>query len=224
MFTGIIEEMGKVAEIRKQSMAMELAICARKVLEGTKIGDSIAVNGVCLTVTSFNDSSFTVDVMPETMKRTNLGSLRVGSMVNLERALAVGSRLGGHFVQGHVDGEATVIEKIQHENAVLFRFRVSPEHTRYMVEKGSIAINGISLTLVDVGQDWFSVSIIPHTLRETTLQFAQIGDRVNIECDLIGKYVAKLLDNRSFPSLTMEKLRETGFLADKGGNDVVSFD
>jgi riboflavin synthase len=216
MFTGIIEEIGCIQKMERSGQAMRLAVRCRKVLEGTRLGDSIAVNGVCLTVTSLGGDFFTADVMPETMNKTNLGSLSVGSPVNLERAVAAGQRMGGHFVQGHVDGVGTVAERTPYENAVLFKFRVSPELTHYMVEKGSIAVSGISLTLVDVGRDFFTVSVIPHTLRETILQYAKPGDPVNIECDIIGKYLAKWASAGTSSGLTAEKLLNTGMIGSKG--------
>jgi riboflavin synthase len=216
MFTGIIEEIGCIQKMERSGQAMRLAVRCRKVLEGTRLGDSIAVNGVCLTVTSLGGDFFTADVMPETMNKTNLGSLSVGSPVNLERAVAAGQRMGGHFVQGHVDGVGTVAERTSYENAVLFKFRVAPELTHYMVEKGSIAVSGISLTLVDVGRDFFTVSVIPHTLRETILQYAKPGDPVNIECDIIGKYLAKWAGAGTSSGLTAEKLLETGMIGSKG--------
>lgn len=212
MFTGLVEEVGVIRQISRSGMAMELTVQCRKVLEGTQLGDSIAVNGVCLTVTRLGSDFFAADVMPETMKRTNLGHLQPSSPVNLERALAAGQRMGGHFVQGHVDGVGTIIERRPFENAVLFGFRVPPELTHYMVEKGSIAVNGISLTLVEVGSDFFTVSVIPHTLRETQLQSARVGDMVNIECDMIGKYIAKWVGKTSSPTLSLEKLKQTGFV------------
>jgi riboflavin synthase len=198
--------------MERAGMAMRLTIACRKVLEGTQLGDSIAVNGVCLTVTGMGADFFTADVMPETMKRTNLGRLFLSSPVNLERALVAGKRMGGHLVQGHVDGVGELTERRPHENAVLFRFRVPPELTDFMVEKGSIAVNGISLTLVDVGRDFFTVSIIPHTLKETMLQFARPGDPFNIEVDIVGKYVAKWLGKRSSSGLSLEKLKENGWI------------
>lgn len=191
MFTGLVEEVGTVREMKRAGQTMELTIACHKVLEGTQLGDSIAVNGVCLTVTRLGTDFFTADCMPETMIRSNLGELQPSSPVNLERAIAAGQRMGGHFVQGHVDGVGVIEERRPHENAVLFRFRVPPALTHFMIEKGSVAVNGISLTLVDVGHEFFTVSVIPHTLSETQLQTAQPGDIVNIEVDMIGKYLAK---------------------------------
>ncbi|MGI6126861.1 MAG: riboflavin synthase [Planifilum sp.] len=193
MFTGIVEEVGRIEGIKRRGASMVLEVACRRVLEDVRIGDSIAVNGVCLTVISFSDSTFSADVMPETMNRTNLGELQIGSPVNLERALAAGDRFGGHFVQGHVDGTGMIESLTPDENAVRFRIGVPEELTRWMVEKGSVAINGISLTLVEVGERHLTVSVIPHTLEATQLKEAQVGDRVNIECDMIAKYTAKLL-------------------------------
>lgn len=213
MFTGIIEEMGQIRRMRRRgTAAMELMIGCRKVLEGTRIGDSIAVNGICLTVTQLEADGFTADVMPETMAKTDLKEQREGSWVNLERALAVGERMGGHFVQGHVDGLGRIMGRDKLQNAVIFRIGAPRDLTKYMVEKGSIAVNGISLTLVEVGAEEFTVSVIPHTLTVTQLQTAQMGDLVNIECDMIGKYVAKLLGEVGATSEGLqEKLKRFGF-------------
>ncbi|MFC7442182.1 riboflavin synthase [Laceyella putida] len=215
MFTGIIEEVGQLIHVKKQPAAMELTVQAKQVLQGTRLGDSIAVNGVCLTVTRMGTDVFCADVMPETMKRTNLRHLHAGAPVNLERALAVGDRLGGHFVQGHVDGVGTIQSITPLANAVVFRIQVEPALTDYMIPKGSVAVNGISLTLVDVEADAFSVSIIPHTLHHTQLQQAKPGDQVNIECDMIGKYLAKWVKGKpatAHDSLSMETLKKAGFL------------
>lgn len=190
MFTGIIEEKGVVEGFLSDG---KLKITASRVLEGTNIGDSIAVSGVCLTVTELPGDSFVVDVMPETLKRSTLGSLQRGSDVNLERAVQAGARLGGHIVNGHVDGIGRVRERRAAENAVLFVIEAPPEICGYTVEKGSIAIDGISLTIVEAQESRFSVSIIPHTLGETTLGGAQPGKSVNLEVDIIAKYVEKLL-------------------------------
>ncbi|MBN2168742.1 MAG: riboflavin synthase [Actinobacteria bacterium] len=190
MFTGIIEEKGVVAGYPANG---KLKISAKRVLEGTGIGDSIAVSGVCLTVTELPGDAFIVDVMPETLTRCTLGGLRPGSIVNLERALQVGARLGGHIVNGHVDGVGTVRERRLKENAVMFVIDAPREICSYTASKGSIAIDGISLTVVEVHESWFSVSIIPHTLEETTLLEAKPGVKVNLEADIIAKYVEKLL-------------------------------
>ncbi|MCS1350858.1 riboflavin synthase [Mechercharimyces sp. CAU 1602] len=215
MFTGLIEEVGTVQHLVQQGQTMKLTIACKEVLDGVALGDSIAINGVCLTVVHFDHRSFTADVMPETMKHTQLHSLQRGSFVNLERAMAAGGRFGGHFVQGHVDGVGTILERKPVENAVLFRLQVPRELTSYMIERGSIALNGISLTLFEVREDQIVVSIIPHTLAQTQLQTARVGDPINVECDMMGKYVRKqlqmLVSESSGEGLTKEKLINLGF-------------
>ncbi|MBD1372957.1 riboflavin synthase [Hazenella sp. IB182357] len=194
MFTGLIEEVGSVKEIVAQGNTMKLTIACEAVIEDTKLGDSIAVNGVCLTVTQMGENYFVADAMPETMERSNLRDFKHRTPVNLERALAAGQRMGGHYVQGHVDGVAVLMNVEPIENAVVYRFRAPAGLTDYMVEKGSIAINGVSLTLVEVEAELFSVSVIPHTLAETNLKDTHPGDYVNIECDMTGKYIVKWLE------------------------------
>ena len=216
MFTGIVEEVGTIRSVVSGGSSGEIAINARTVLENTKIGDSIAVNGVCLTVTKMTDGGFTADVMPETLRRSNLGRLHIGDSVNLERAMAADGRFGGHIVSGHIDGVGTVAEMKRESNAVWVKISAASEILRLIVEKGSIAIDGISLTVAEVTNRDFSVSIIPHTGNETTLLKKQIGNRVNLENDIVGKYVEKLLQSKSVPSkteskITMEFLREHGF-------------
>ncbi|MDF2667892.1 MAG: subunit alpha of riboflavin synthase [Paenibacillus sp.] len=194
MFTGIIEEIGRMRRIRKQGQAMILTIEARILLEDVKLGDSIAVNGVCLTVIAFDSDSFTVDVMPETFRLTTLARLQNGSRVNLERAMQASSRFGGHIVQGHVDTTGTIVARHREENAVVFQVEPgSVEPMKYMLPHGSITIDGISLTLVAVSEQSFTVSIIPHTLAQTILEEKQPGDTVNLECDILGKYIERLL-------------------------------
>lgn len=216
MFTGIIEEIGVLQNMKRGANEYQLTLSAKKVLQDVKLGDSIAVNGVCLTVTSFTSEQFTVDVMPETVKATSLQSLARGSSVNLERAMAANGRFGGHFVQGHVDGVGTIKSKNQVSNAVYFWIETSAEMMRYIVPKGSVAIDGISLTVVEVKDNQFSISIIPHTITETILQFKQNGDVVNIECDMLAKYMERLLEKRvehtSNNGVTLEKLAENGYL------------
>lgn len=197
VFTGIVEEVGRVRQLKQTHLAMELVIECEQVLEGTRIGDSIAVNGVCLTATEIGSRYFRVDVMPESVKRTHFHCLKLDEPVNLERALRVGDRLGGHFVQGHVDTTAILMERTPYENAEIFRFQIDQKWTRLMIEKGSIAINGISLTLVEVNEEDFTVSLIPHTLEQTQLRFTKPGDMVNVECDMIGKYLAKWMNASS---------------------------
>lgn len=193
MFTGIIEEIGKIKRVSISGKSGSLEIGASKVLSGTKVGDSIAVNGVCLTVTSLSASGFTADVMAETLRRSSLGSLSAGSGVNLERAMAADGRFGGHIVSGHIDGTGTISKMQKEENAVWVHIKAATEILNLIVEKGSIAIDGISLTVAGVNESEFSVSVIPHTAEETTLLSKKAGDLVNLENDIIGKYVQKLL-------------------------------
>lgn len=193
MFTGIIEEVGRVASLRRGAHSCVLTIEASRVLEDVSVGDSIATNGVCLTVTSFTSSAFTADVMHETIDRSSLGSLKPGSPVNLERALPANGRFGGHIVSGHIDGVGTVSAVAADDNAVWYTIEAVPAILRHIVEKGSIAIDGISLTVASVDGRSFRVSIIPHTRAETTLAARRVGDIVNLECDVVGKYVERLL-------------------------------
>lgn len=215
MFTGIIEEIGYVKRINQQSRSAQIEIKADKVLGDVAVGDSIAVNGVCLTVVAFDSQHFTADVMPETISKTNLRELKPGSPVNLERALQLGGRLGGHIVQGHVDAIGTIVEKQILEIAIIYRIATEPELLQYVVPKGSVAIDGISLTVVDVFQDSFTVSLIPHTAHETVLGEKKPGDRVNLESDIIGRYVKHLM-NRNHgeerQALNLSFLAEHGFI------------
>lgn len=210
MFTGIIEEVGRVQRIVHGARTAVLMIEAKQVLEDVKVGDSIAVCGVCLTVTSFSSHSFTADVMPETLKRSALGQLKPGSPVNLERAMSANGRFGGHIVSGHIDGTGTITRIRPEGNAVWYTIAPPPALLRYIVEKGSIAIDGISLTVADVTAQDFSVSIIPHTQAETTLAHRRVGDKVNLETDCIGKYVEKLLGMPQ-TGVTAEFLNRCGF-------------
>lgn len=216
MFTGIIEETGSVMGIVSGSTSGEIRIRASKVLEGSAIGDSIAVNGVCLTVTRFLPDGFTADVMPETLRRSNLGSLRSGDPVNLERAMAADGRFGGHIVSGHIDGTGTIASMRREENAVWVSIAAGTDILALVVEKGSIAIDGISLTVAGVTDSEFKVSIIPHTGQETTLLGKRTGDIVNLETDIIGKYVQKLMgarqEDRPESGVTMDFLAQNGFL------------
>jgi len=196
LFTGIIEEVGKVQEVIKATKSAKIVIDARKVLEDVMIGDSISTNGVCLTVTEFSTSSFVVDVMAETMRRSNLHLLKAGDEVNLERALRVGDRLGGHIVSGHIDGTGIITEYEKEDNAVWVTISARREILRYIVQKGSITIDGISLTVAYINDKVFKVSIIPHTKEITTLLRKKVGDLVNLECDMVGKYVEKLIMNK----------------------------
>jgi len=192
MFTGIIEEKGVVKSIKTEGKSSRMIISAFKVLEDLKTGDSINTDGVCLTVTEFSPTSFTVDVMPETMLRSTFGKLKPGSHVNLERALLLSDRLGGHLVNGHIDGTGIISRIRKDENAVWLSITAENPILRYIVEKGSVAIDGISLTVVNVDRHSFEVSVIPHTQAETTILTKKTGNAVNIECDIIGKYVEKL--------------------------------
>ncbi len=216
MFTGIVEEKGRLLSIEKGAVSAILTIGAGRVLEGTKIGDSIAVNGVCLTVTTLGSDRFSADVMAETLRRSSLGNLSVGASLNLERALAVGDRLGGHIVSGHIDGTGRITEIRQEDNAVWYRIEADAKLLRYIVEKGSIAIDGISLTVATVDSRSFQVSVIPHTREVTALSERKIGDTVNLENDIIGKYVERLLapasgEDAKGSGLTMDFLAEHGF-------------
>lgn len=193
MFTGIIEEVGRVSSVRRGAHSCVLTVSARTVLSDVHLGDSIATNGVCLTVTAFDDASFSADVMHETLDRSSLGRLRPGSPVNLERAMAADGRFGGHIVSGHIDGIGTIKELTVDDNAVWYRIEAVPALLRHVVEKGSIAIDGISLTVASVDATSFSVSIIPHTRAQTNLATKRAGDVVNLETDVIGKYVERLL-------------------------------
>ena len=193
MFTGIIEEIGKVTQIQKGTHSAILQIQAKIVLEQLKIGDSVAVNGVCLTVTSISSHSFTADVMHETLNRSALSALTCGSSVNLERAMPANGRFDGHIVAGHVDGVGKIMQIRRDDNAVWFTIQANSYIMHYIVEKGSIAIDGISLTVASLSADSFCVSIIPHTAKVTTLGMRKIGDTVNLENDIIGKYVEKFL-------------------------------
>lgn len=215
MFTGIVEEMGKIRHVALAGSSGQIAVQARKVLEGTKIGDSIAVNGVCLTVTSLQPDGFTADIMAETCRRSNLGQERQGEFVNLERAMAADGRFGGHIVSGHIDGTGVIRASKREENAVWITIGTKEDILRLIVEKGSVAIDGISLTVAKVEAGQFQVSVIPHTGEETTLLHKAVGAQVNLENDVVGKYVEKLLgiahpEKTEESGLTMEFLREYG--------------
>ncbi len=206
MFTGIIEEAGSVVSVA----VGKLVIAAGKVLDGIQSGGSIAVNGICLTVTDFDDTTFTVDVMPETIRRTNLERLHPGERVNLERPVGLGGEIGGHLVQGHIDGTGRVASITREGEAVLIRFETPPELIRYIVEKGFIAVDGTSLTVVDKDATSFSVSIVGYTREHTILADRKTGDTVNLETDIIGKYVAEFMKSQD-RGITAEFLQEHGF-------------
>lgn len=207
MFTGIVEEVGKVISARPGN----LAIAAGDVLQGMERGASMAVNGVCLTVTNFDHNSFSVDVMPETLSKTNLGLLKAGDRVNLERPLSLGGRLGGHLVQGHVDATGRVTSVIRSGEAMTFRFDAPPQLMPYIVEKGFIAIDGVSLTVVSKNTTSFRVSVVDYTRQHTTLGSRRVGDVVNLEVDIIAKYVEQFSQPRS-SGITVDFLQEHGFL------------
>ena len=212
MFTGIIEEIGIVKSVSKGAKSFSMLITADVVTSGLRTGDSVNTNGACLTVTSLGEDSFTVDVMPETMRKTNLGSLKQGSPVNLERALQLSSRLGGHLVSGHIDGTGLIRKLKKEDNAVWITVKTGAEILRYIIPKGSVSIDGISLTVVHVDEDSFDVSLIPHTMAVTTLQDKKAGDTLNIECDMVAKYIEKFTGNPGPGSgLNREFLDKYGF-------------
>lgn len=216
MFTGLIEEIGTVKKVNMGISSGTITIEASHILDDVKVGDSIAVNGVCLTAVKITGNMFEADVMAETFRRSSLGEIKSGSYVNLERAMAANGRFGGHIVSGHIDGTGTVSDIVTEENAIWYTITIDTGVLKYIVEKGSVAIDGISLTVAYVDDKCFKVSIIPHTRSETILQYKSVGDIVNLECDIIGKYVEKLmcfdketLGNKS--SISMEFLAECGF-------------
>lgn len=215
MFTGIIEEIGTVETIQKQGISAVIKIKCSEVLKGTKTGDSIAVNGICLTAVRLEDSAFWADVMTETMGRSSLSEIRPGDRVNLERAMAADGRFGGHIVSGHIDGTGRITAVRPEENAVWYTIAAEPEILDYIVEKGSVAIDGISLTVAGVSREDFRVSVIPHTRQETTLSQKGPGSIVNLECDVIGKYVERFLHKSSEPEkskINEEFLQKYGFM------------
>lgn len=215
MFTGIVEEIGIIQNVKRNNKSSILTIQGKKIFEDIHIGDSISVNGVCLTVTTFSNETFTADVMNETLSRSSLGNLKKGSYVNLERAMSVNSRFGGHIVSGHIDGTGKIIKIEKDDNAIWYTIAVEDNLMKYIVEKGSIAIDGISLTIAKVNEKNFSVSIIPHTAQETILSHRLVGDIVNIENDVIGKYVENLItfekSKKDESNITMDFLIKNGF-------------
>ncbi|MFE6161053.1 riboflavin synthase [Streptomyces sp. NPDC056486] len=197
MFTGIVEELGEITAVENLDDASRFRVRGPVVTDGAKHGDSIAVNGVCLTVVEHEGAEFTADVMAETLNRSSLGALAAGSRVNLERPTAVGDRLGGHIVQGHVDGTGEIVDRKPSEHWEIVKISLPAELARYVVEKGSITVDGVSLTVVDAGDDYFTISLIPTTLALTTLGIKQPGDPVNLEVDIIAKYVERMLGDRA---------------------------
>ncbi|WP_157148284.1 riboflavin synthase [Brachyspira pilosicoli] len=213
MFTGIVEEIGTVKSVQSKVITIE----ASKIFDDLHLGDSVAVNGTCLTVSSFDNKIFNADVTQETLNRTNLGSLKNGSKVNLERAMTLSGRFGGHIVSGHIDGVGSIKSMKKDDNAIILTIEVSKHLMKYIVEKGSVAVDGISLTVASLTDNTFSIAVIPHTLKETVLYYKKEGDKVNIENDVIGKYVERLLtfkeDNNDSKksNITMEFLLKNGF-------------
>lgn len=215
IFTGLIEEIGKVQQIEPGAQSIKITIQAAEVIKDVKVGDSIAVNGVCLTVISFDHQHFTAEAMPETVKKTTLQSLQKGENLNLERALRLSDRLGGHLVQGHIDGIGIIVQKERQDIATLYTISATEEVMRYVVPKGSVAVDGVSLTVVEDLQDRFIVSLIPHTAHKTVLGNKKPGDTVNLESDIIGRYVDKLLkpsEHGAKEAMSLGFLAENGFL------------
>ncbi|WP_282126418.1 riboflavin synthase [Marinifilum flexuosum] len=217
MFTGLVEEIGQIKAIERGAKSIRLSISASKIMDDVKLGDSIATNGICLTVISFDSAGFTADVMPETMNRTSFGTLGTGSKVNLERAVRVGDRLGGHMVSGHVDGLGAIVGQEKDDNAIWVSIAAPKNILKYVIEKGSIAIDGISLTVAYVDEKIFKVSIIPLTQYDTTLTSKKAGEKVNLECDMTAKYIEKFMFHREEEEkseksdISMDFLKENGF-------------
>lgn len=218
MFTGIIEELGSVVSLKRGSKSAILTLKGEKIFEDLKLGDSVAVNGVCLTATQINGHIFQADVMNETFNRSSLGNLKKGDVVNLERAMAANGRFGGHMVAGHVDDTGELLSIKQDDNAVWFTIKISQKIRKYCIEKGSIALDGISLTIAKLTNDTVSVSMIPHTIKNTNFGYKKPGDRINLENDMVGKYIDQLIhlkqedeDEQTSGTLTMEMLRNAGF-------------
>ncbi|CDQ18757.1 riboflavin synthase alpha chain [Halobacillus karajensis] len=214
MFTGIVEEIGTLKSVKNKTEALEVKVAASDILTDVNLGDSISVNGVCLTVTSYTDQAVSFDVMPETYRATNIHELQQGDPVNLERAMAAGGRFGGHLVSGHIDGTGKIVSKNPESNAVYYEIELSEELIQYFVYKGSIAVDGTSLTVFGVQESKVTISLIPHTMEHTVLGGKGPGDTVNIECDMIGKYVAHFLSgqNKEEPKSKLSKQ----FLSDNG--------
>jgi riboflavin synthase len=212
MFSGIVEEIGRVERASRTARGLTLEIACRTVLEGTRSGDSIAVDGVCLTVSSLSSSGFSADIQPVTARLSTLGDKRVGSPVNLERSVAVGGRIGGHYVQGHVDGSGQIVSRRGEGAAIVVEIAATPEVLRYVVERGFIAVDGASLTVMSLGADRFAVSLVYHTQQHITLPGLQPGASVNLEVDVIAKYVERLIGPYQPQGVTMESLRRAGFM------------
>ena len=215
MFTGLVEELGKVRAVARGAHSIRLTIAAEKVMSDVKLGDSIAVDGACLTVVDFTSNSFTADIMPETYDRTTLSQRKPGELVNLERTLRLGDRLGGHIVSGHVDGIGTLVSITPRDNANVLRVRCPANMEPLFIPQGSVALDGVSLTIVDCGADWFEVSLIPHTWDVTVLSRKKQGDQVNVETDVLGKYIRRMLQPDGRVQGTGKKIG-TDFLAKHG--------
>lgn len=211
IFTGIIEEIGKLADIKKEKDLYTLKISCKKVLEGTKRGDSIATNGVCLTVTELGDDFYKAEVIVETINSTNFKTLSLGEPLNLERALSPSKRLDGHIVQGHVDGVGEIINILKRGHEIVYRIKFDSDNFKYIAEKGSIALDGISLTVSKVGENYFEVSIIPTTIADTNLASKKLGEKINIETDIIGRYVYNFVNTKEASKITKNFLLENGF-------------
>jgi riboflavin synthase len=217
MFTGIVEEMGSIKQIAQKGNTLSLSIYAKKIMPDLKVGDSISVNGVCLTVTNFMDDFFRVDVMPETFKATSLSTIKEGTKVNLERAMSANGRFGGHFVTGHVDGVGKILRKTPKENAIYYDIQISDQYRHLSLHKGSIAIDGISLTLFDVSSSHITVSLIPHSANETVLGYKKAGDFVNLEFDMIAKYLYRFYQigddkTSAIQGIDQDFLKQNGFM------------
>ncbi|WP_029268041.1 riboflavin synthase [Virgibacillus alimentarius] len=213
MFTGIVEEMGTIKKINKISeQSTKLTIEAADILVDMKLGDSIAVNGICLTVTNFNQDAFQVDVMPETIKSTSLNTLTMGSKVNLERSMSANGRFGGHFVSGHVDGIGKIITKQKQGNAIYYTIEINDEFSKFLLKKGSIAVDGVSLTVFEHSANTFTISLIPHTTSQTVLGLKGQGDIVNIECDMLAKYVNQIVGGPGKQKIDEGFLQTNGFM------------
>ena len=211
IFTGIIEEIGRLADIKKEKDLYTLKISCKKVLEGTKRGDSIATNGVCLTVTELSDDFYKAEVMVETINSTNFKTLSLGEPLNLERALSPSKRLDGHIVQGHVDGVGEIVNILKRGHEIVYRIKFDSDNFKYIAEKGSIALDGISLTVSKVGENYFEVSIIPTTIADTNLASKKVGEKINIETDIIGRYVYNFVNTKEASKITKNFLLENGF-------------
>ena len=216
MFTGLVAELGSVEKLAQQGNSFHLTVAAQKVMQNLKIGDSVAVNGVCLTVVHLGDASFTADVMPETVRLTNIGLLHAGDRVNLERTLRLCDGLDGHIVSGHVEGLGTIASRRPDGIAMVVTITTPPELLKYIIKKGSIAIDGISLTVTEVTETSFSVSLIPHTAKETTLGFKDVGDKVNLETDIIAKYVERMLGFKNKKEEQQTSLLDKNMLFENG--------